>query len=73
MKALISPIEKVNLPDGSQGERVAWVCSEEYPSASPLFWMDCVDDVVPDLWYYDPFDQQIKQVPQLEIVIEQAP
>lgn len=73
MKALISPNEKVNLPDGSQGNRVAWVCTEEYPSAPPLFWMDCADNVVADRWYYDPADQTIKPVPQPETVIEQAP
>jgi hypothetical protein len=65
MKALISPNEKVYLPDGAIGERVAWVCEAEYPSAPPLFWVDCADDVVPDIWYYDPQDQQIKLRPDI--------
>lgn len=66
-KALISPMEKVNLPDGSQGERVAWVCDAEYPVAAPLFWLDGADDVVPDQWYYDPSNQTINPLPQPEI------
>lgn len=75
MKALISPNEKVNLPDGSQGERVAQVESDSqtFPVGEPLFWMDCADDVVADQWYYDPADQTIKPVPQPETLIEQAP
>ena len=68
MKALISPNEKVQLPDGIEGERVAWVCAEEYPSAPPLFWVDCADDVLPDLFYYN--GTEILPVPQTETVIE---
>lgn len=62
MKALIAPNEKVYLPDGSLGSRVAWVCAEEYPSAAPHFWVDCADNVIPDQFYYD--GTQILPVPQ---------
>jgi hypothetical protein len=53
MKALISPNEKVYLPDGFVGERVAQVSSSDFPVANPLFWMDCADDVVADQFYFD--------------------
>lgn len=55
MKALISPNEKVYLPDDSIGERVAQVEPDDkiFPVGEPLFWMDCADDVVADRFYYN--------------------
>lgn len=47
MKALISP----NEPRG-EGLRVAEVMSSEFPVAEPLFWVDCPDEVVADMWIY---------------------
>lgn len=47
MKALISP----NEPRG-EGLRVAEVMSSEFPVAAPLFWVDCPDEVVADMWIY---------------------
>lgn len=44
-------------------DRVAEVAAAEFPVASPLFWVDCADDVVADLWYYDSVDQTILLVP----------
>jgi hypothetical protein len=58
MKALISPNEKVCLPDGTVGERVAQVEPDDktFPVANPLFWMDCADNVVADQFYFDGTD-----------------
>lgn len=55
MKALISPNEKVRLPDGSIGERVAQVEPDDriFIVAEPLFWTDCADNVVADYFYWD--------------------
>lgn len=68
MKALISPNEIVDLPDGSKGQRVAQVepDSQTFPVAEPLYWMDCTDDVVADSWYYDAHEQVIKPIPREE-------
>lgn len=44
-------------------DRVAEVAAAEFPVASPLFWVDCADDVVADLWYYDNVGQTILLVP----------
>jgi hypothetical protein len=32
--------------------RVADVCSQEFPVASPLFWVDCPDNAAADVWAY---------------------
>lgn len=47
----------------SNSDRVAEVTADEFPVASPLFWVDCADDVVADLWYYNNVDQTILLVP----------
>jgi hypothetical protein len=53
MKALISPDEKSYSYDGTLlGMRVAEVSDVEFPVAAPLFWWDCTDECVADLWYY---------------------
>jgi len=52
MKALISPNEKVTDYEGNVGERVAQVEQNEFPVAAPLFWTDCPDDCVQDVWWY---------------------
>lgn len=75
MKALISPNEILYLPNNETGQRVAEVSETAFEVATPLFWVACADDVMPDVWYYDPTDQQIKLVPQPEqpeSVIESA-
>jgi hypothetical protein len=43
MKALISPNEKIYLPDGSEAQRVAQVMNNDeiFEIAAPLFWVDC--------------------------------
>ena len=52
MKALISPNEKVTDYEGNVGDRVAQVEQNEFPVAAPLFWTDCPDDCVADVWWY---------------------
>ena len=66
MKALISPNEKVYLPDGSIGERVAEVKPDDqiFTVADPLFWMACADNVVADQFYYN--GTEILPIPQEE-------
>jgi hypothetical protein len=53
MKALISPNEPVVNYDGSTGYRVAEVVTQEFEVASPLFWTECPEDCVQDVWYYN--------------------
>lgn len=52
-KALISPNEPIVNFDGTSGYRVAEVITQEFEVAAPLFWTDCPDDCVADVWYYD--------------------
>lgn len=68
-KVLISPNEKVFDPTTGLeiGERVAEVAQYEFPVAQPLFWIDCADDVVADLFYYDPSNATILPTPELSI------
>lgn len=44
-------------------DRVAEVADVDFPVAPPLFWMDCADDVVADVWYYDTAAEEILLVP----------
>lgn len=66
MKALISSNEKVIDPNTNVviGERVAEVSENQFEVAPPLFWVVCADNVLPDVYYYDPVDQQIKLAPE---------
>lgn len=59
MKALISPIEL-----RQTGFRVAQVADNQFDVASPLFWVDCSNDVKADQFWYDPSDETIKPNPQ---------
>ena len=60
MKALISTIEP-----RETGYRVAQVEQDTniFPVAEDLFWVACADDVVQDLFWYDPQDQTLKLLP----------
>jgi hypothetical protein len=64
-KALISTIEPREHFDGSKGYRVAQVESigNEFPVAKDLYWLDCEDDVVADLFYFDTTTNSILPVP----------
>jgi len=43
--------------------RVAEVQTIDFPVSPPLFWIDCADDVVADVWYYNSATNQILLVP----------
>ena len=67
MKALISPNEPAYSYGGNLlGYRVAQVNDVEFPVAPPLFWTDCPDDCVADLWYYSSGQCLPKPVPPPE-------
>jgi hypothetical protein len=53
MKALISSNEPVVNFDGTSGYRVAEVATQTFEVNPALFWVDCPDDCVADVWYYD--------------------
>jgi hypothetical protein len=44
-------------------DRVAEVAVADFPVCPPLFWVDCADDIAPDVWYYDNANQTIVLVP----------
>jgi hypothetical protein len=66
-KALISPDEQITYISGwtdsvpskaiyttiPNGERVADVSNADFPVSLPLYWVDCDDNIVADVWYYD--------------------
>lgn len=52
MQALISPNEKVIDCNGEEGQRIAQVEHMPFEVAEPLFWTDCPNDCVADLWYF---------------------
>lgn len=51
-KALVSPQEKRTDYEGNVGERIAQVEQNSFEVAAPLFWVDCSDDCVADVWWY---------------------
>jgi len=71
MKALISPTEQVTDYLGNVGERIAQVEQNEFPVAAPLFWTDCPNDCVADVWwYYNGTCEVMPQPPQPDPVPE---
>lgn len=63
-RALISPSE-IRYGDEQQtqtGYRIAEVTDTEFPVAEPMFWIDVPDDTNYHLKYYDPADQQLKDI-----------
>lgn len=56
--ALISPDES-----REAGYRVAEVCDSLFEVALPLFWVECADDIIADVYWYDPSTQQIVLIP----------
>jgi hypothetical protein len=62
-QALISPNEP-----RENGYRVAEVVAQSFEVAPPLFWVECADDVVADVYYYDPVTEQIVLIPVPEPV-----
>jgi hypothetical protein len=54
MKALVSPNEPVTDYLGNVGSRIAQVEPDDniFPVGEPLFWTDCPDDCVMDVWWW---------------------
>jgi len=52
MQALISPNEKITDYQGNAGERIAQVEQVSFEVAPPLFWTDCPEDCIADIWWY---------------------
>jgi len=77
--AIIDPREQVNkivgwtsatppmpiLEQIANSARVAEVAAQMFPVAEPLFWVECVDEVVADQWYYDTIIKAILIVPPM--------
>ena len=65
-KALVCPNEPV-----TNGYRIAQVEIEQdiFPVAEPTYWIECVDDVHADSWYFDTTEQVIKEVPRPVVVL----
>lgn len=57
-KALISPVEKRD-----NGYRIVQVVEsdQEFEIASPLFWMDCADNIEADHWFFNTSTRRIEQ------------
>lgn len=60
MQALVSTFEPTQT-----GYRVAQVAADDavFSVAEGLMWVSCAEDVVADLFWYDPQDQSIKAFP----------
>ena len=56
--ALVCPNEPV-----AGGYRIAQVVTKTFPVADPTYWLECADDVVANLWYFDTTTQQPEPVP----------
>lgn len=63
MKALISKIEP-----RESGYRVAQVEQDDniFDVAEDLFWTDCPDECVADIWFYNPESEMCEPIPQPE-------
>lgn len=48
-------------------QRIVQVVTTEFEVSSPLFWVDCADDVVADKHYYDTSDSTIKLISDLNV------
>lgn len=63
MKALISPNEIITNTDGTTGYRVAEVQENGFEVTEPLFWVDCLDEIIADVYYYDTSSNSITLKP----------
>ena len=62
--ALISPNEL-----RETGYRVAEISDTTFEVASPLFWVECVDDIVADAYWYDPINESFEVMPEPQIEV----
>lgn len=62
--ALISPNEP-----RETGYRVAEISDTTFEVASPLFWVECVDDIVANEYWYDPISESFQVMPEPQIEV----
>jgi len=62
--ALISPNEP-----RETGYRIAEISNVSFDVATPLFWIECNDDIIADEYWYDPVNKSFEVMPQPEIQI----
>jgi len=67
MKALICPNEPVTNFDNTSGYRIAEVTTTPFEVAEPLYWLDCDDTVVADVYYFDTTSNSILIKPRPQI------
>ena len=63
--ALICPNEPIK-----NGYRIAQVEDITFPVAEPTYWLECSDNVIPELVYLDPVDRKIKTITIVPIVAD---
>jgi len=75
MKALISPNEVVTAYNGTTGTRVAQVEQDAnvFPVATPLYWLDCADNVNPIDWWFNNGQLELIPVPPVVTVASITP
>lgn len=73
MKALICPNEPVTNFDETSGYRVAQVSAISFEVAEPLYWLDCGDTVVADIYYFDTTSNSIELKPRAHMVANNQP
>ncbi len=44
---------KFALIDPQANNRIAEVANKKFPFAAPLYWVECPNDCVPDLWVFN--------------------
>jgi hypothetical protein len=67
MFALISPNESV-----LTGYRVVEVSNIKFEIAQPLFWVECNENIAPDIFYFNTETQLIVSVPVKDITLVNA-
>lgn len=75
MKALISPNEVVTAYDGTTGTRVAQVEDDAniFPVATPLYWLDCAENVNSIDWWFNNGQLDLIPVPPIPSVLSISP
>ncbi|CAB4169224.1 hypothetical protein UFOVP1516_71 [uncultured Caudovirales phage] len=68
MKALICPNEPVTNFDNTSGYRIAEVTEASFDVAEPLYWLDCNDTVVADVYYFDTATNSIELKPIAPVI-----
>jgi len=67
--ALICPNEPIVVQDPktrqiiAAGYRIAQVETQTFPVGDPTYWLECANDVIANLWYFDTATQQPAIIP----------